>query len=90
VRAQKVPRLSSPLRLERLRRGLSQTAVAEAIGTDQTMVSLCELGSRLSGGVFGRLAIYYACHHETLHRRMLRWRRQVAAPPLAAEDRRVA
>jgi transcriptional regulator with XRE-family HTH domain len=78
--------LPSPLKLERLRRGLSQAAVARAIGTDQTMVSLCERGERLAGHVFQRLAAYYDRVPETLRRRMVAWGRRVgrpAAPPLA-------
>jgi transcriptional regulator with XRE-family HTH domain len=70
----------SPLRLARLERGLAQATVAEAIGVGQAAVSLVELGQRLCGPAFTKLAAYYDRSPDTLRRRMVAWRRQVAIP----------
>ena len=85
--------LPSPVRLERLRRGLSQAAVARALHIDQTLVSLLERGCRLTGPAFRHLAAYYGCPFELLHRRMLKWGRTVGrsipALPASLADRTV-
>src|SRR5262245_56096711 len=73
--------LPSPLKLERLHRGLTQAVVAEAIGTDQTVISLLERGHRLSGAVFQRLVAYYDLFPRALHGRMLVWRTTTGAVP---------
>jgi transcriptional regulator with XRE-family HTH domain len=65
----------SPLRTLRQQRSLAQHTVATAIGTDQTVISLLERGSRLSGEVFRRLAAYYAVSPALLARRMAAWSR---------------
>jgi hypothetical protein len=51
--------------------------VAEAVGADQTTVSLVELGYRLWGPTFEKLAVHYVEDPERLRRRMLAWCRQV-------------
>jgi transcriptional regulator with XRE-family HTH domain len=78
---------ASPLMLQRLIRGLNQTAVARALGVDQAKISKLERGRWLLGPTFRRLAAFYGLSPEPLRRRMVAWRRQVgrpiAAPPLA-------
>jgi len=77
----------SPLRLERLYRGLTQQDVAHALGCDQKCISRLERGERLSGAIFPKLAAFYDRLPRALYGRMVAWRRQVGrpipAPPLA-------
>jgi transcriptional regulator with XRE-family HTH domain len=71
---------ASPARLLRLRRGLSQAAVARELGVAQQGISFIELGQRrLTGPTFARLCAFYGCAPERLRRQMLAWRRATRA-----------
>jgi len=80
---------ASPLKLQRLIRGLDQTAVAQALGVDQAKISKLERGRWLLGPTFRRLAAFYGLSPEPLRRRMVAWGRRAGRPATAgpADDR---
>ena len=51
-------KLPNVLRIERLRKGLSQDDVSEAIGLSRKTVSLCELGGNVSINVAMKYLLY--------------------------------
>jgi transcriptional regulator with XRE-family HTH domain len=66
--------ISSPLRMLRFQKGLTQDEVATAVGCRQWVISMLERGERLDGPTFPKVARFFDTRPGTLKKLMRVWR----------------